>query len=154
MTRIAAFAASCLFAASAAVAALPDEMLDDPALEGRAAALDRQLRCVVCQSQSISESNADLARDMRIILRERIAAGDSDKEVVDYLVARYGDYVLLRPRVQPNTYALWLFPAAVLIAAAALGALYVRRRRLAPPPPALTPEEEKDVEALIDGGKA
>lgn len=152
MIRIALIAAASLVASSV-LAALPDEMLDDPALEARASALDRELRCVVCQSQSISESNADLARDMRIILRERIAAGDSDKEVVDYLVARYGDYVLLRPRVQPNTYALWLFPAAILIVAAALGAGYVRHRR-APPPPALTPEEEKAVQALIDGGKS
>lgn len=153
MIRFVVIAAAALLAASPILAALPDELLDDPALEARAAALDRELRCVVCQSQSISESNADLARDMRIILRERIAAGDSDKEVVDYLVARYGDYVLLRPRVQPNTYALWLFPAAVLLVAAALGAVYVRRRR-APPPPALTPEEAKAVEALIDGDKS
>ncbi len=103
--------------ASSAFAVEPDEVLDDPALEQRALDISRNLRCVVCQSQSIDDSDAPLARDMRLIVRERLVAGDTDTEVYAYLVARYGDYVLLKPPVQPNTYFLWAAPALILLAA-------------------------------------
>ena len=108
-----------------AAAVEPDEMLADPALEARARAISRELRCVVCQSQSIDDSNAPLAKDMRIIVRERLVAGDSDKEVFAFLVERYGDYVLLRPPVQNNTLLLWATPAFLLLAAAGGAWLYL-----------------------------
>ncbi|MDJ0897067.1 MAG: cytochrome c-type biogenesis protein CcmH, partial [Alphaproteobacteria bacterium] len=88
----------------------PDEMLDDPALEARARALSKELRCLVCQNESIDESDADLARDLRKIVRERLVAGDTDDEVIGYLTARYGDFVLLNPPVKPLTWALWFGP--------------------------------------------
>ena len=108
-----------------AAAVEPDEVLADPALEARARAISRELRCVVCQSQSIDDSNAPLAKDMRIIVRERLVAGDSDKEVFAFLVERYGDYVLLRPPVQNNTLLLWATPAFLLLAAAGGAWLYL-----------------------------
>ncbi|WP_203292521.1 cytochrome c-type biogenesis protein [Maricaulis parjimensis] len=97
----------------------PDERLDDPALEARALTLYAQLRCVVCQSQSIRDSNAPLAEDMRAVVRERLLAGESDAEVLDYLQARYGDYVLMMPPLQANTLGLWLVPALVFLGGAA-----------------------------------
>ncbi len=105
----------------------PDEALDDPALEMRALEISRNLRCVVCQSQSIDDSNAPLAKDMRLLVRERLVAGDSDNEVYDYLVARYGDYVLLRPPVQQNTYVLWLAPLLVFASAVMGAGFYFRQ---------------------------
>lgn len=137
-----------LFCVSAG-AAEPDEILADPVLEARAAALDRELRCVVCQSQSIADSDADLAKEMRVAVRERLMAGDSDRQVLAYLVARYGDYVLLRPPVQANTLALWLFPGFVLVAGAAGAIIYLRRFRTAPPQP-LSPDEKSALDALLN----
>lgn len=127
MKRLALIVAS-VFACATAVAVEPDEMLDDPAQEARAREISRNLRCVVCQSQSIDDSDAPLARDMRLIVRERIVAGDSDEAIYDFLVARYGDYVLLKPPVQENTIALWAAPAVIFIAAAGLAAVYVMRQ--------------------------
>jgi cytochrome c-type biogenesis protein CcmH len=95
----------------------PDEVLEDAALEQRARDISEHLRCVVCQSQSIDNSNAPLAKDMRILVRERLQAGDTDKEVYDYLVERYGDYVLLKPPVQENTLFLWAAPAVIFLIA-------------------------------------
>src|ERR1700761_5011532 len=95
---------------SQARAVLPDEVMADPAKETRARNLSRELRCMVCQNQSIDDSEAPLARDIRLLVRERIAAGDSDAEVLDFLVARYGEFVLLKPRFEPQTLALWLVP--------------------------------------------
>ncbi|TMJ36665.1 MAG: cytochrome c-type biogenesis protein CcmH, partial [Alphaproteobacteria bacterium] len=92
----------------------PDEILSDPVLEGRARALSAGLRCLVCQNQSIDDSNAPLARDLRLLLRERVKAGDSDDQAVNFVVARYGDYVLLRPRFMPETWLLWIGPFALL----------------------------------------
>lgn len=106
---------AALMAGFGAWAVEPDEVLDDPALEARALEISRNLRCVVCQSQSIDDSNAPLAKDMRILVRERLVAGDTNAEVYDYLVARYGDYVLLRPPVQSNTVALWIAPGVILL---------------------------------------
>jgi cytochrome c-type biogenesis protein CcmH len=112
-----------------AFAVQPDEVLKDPALEARARDLSAELRCMVCQNQSIDDSDAPLARDLRVLLRERIAAGDSDAEVMDFLVARYGEFILLRPRFNAHTVILWVAPFAVLaIGAGAAFALYRRRK--------------------------
>ena len=105
----------------------PDEMLDDPELERRAREISKNLRCLVCQNENIDESNADLARDLRILLRERLKAGDTDEEAVQYIVDRYGEYVLLKPRFGLHTLVLWLGPFMVLVAALA-GAGYAYRR--------------------------
>ncbi len=131
---------------SAAFAVQPDEQLADPALEARARAISRDIRCVVCQSESIDDSNAPLARDLRLLVRERIVAGDADKEVVDYLVARYGDYVLLKPRVQTNTLLLWAAPLAAAAAGAAGLWSVVRAARSRKEPP--RPLSDDEVEAL------
>src|SRR5688500_14226240 len=98
-----------------AFAVQPDEVLSDPALEGRARALSRELRCLVCQNQSIDDSDAPLARDLRLLVRQRLEAGDSDESVRDYLVARYGDFILLKPPFEAGTLLLWLTPAIVLL---------------------------------------
>jgi cytochrome c-type biogenesis protein CcmH len=126
----------------------PGEQLADPALEARARGLSRELRCLVCQNESIDDSNADLARDLRRIVRERLVAGDGDAAVKQYLVARYGDFVLLEPPVKLKTYALWFGPAAVL----ALGALAFFRRRRAQPaaPPPLSADEQRRLAALLE----
>lgn len=116
-----------LFGAAHAVE--PDEVLGDPALEARALEISRNLRCVVCQSQSIDDSNAPLAKDMRLIVRERLVAGDSDEAVYAYLVDRYGDYVLLKPPVQTNTILLWAAPGLVLAGAAGAAFVFLMRMR-------------------------
>jgi len=131
--RVVLAAAAVLALAAPAIlapawAVTPDEQLRDPKLEARARTLSQELRCLVCQNQSIDDSSAPLAHDLRLILRERLAAGDSDKQAVDYLVARYGDFVLLKPPFQPDTWALWLGPMAVLLAGGAGAALYMRAR--------------------------
>src|SRR5271169_3672536 len=110
-----------VFSASAAHAVQPDEIMSDPAKELRARDLSRELRCMVCQNQSIDDSEAPLARDLRLLVRERIAAGDSDAQVMDFLVARYGEFVLLKPRLNSHTWLLWfLTPLALAIGGAAL----------------------------------
>ena len=114
---------------SSALAVQPDEILPDPNLEGRARALSHELRCMVCQNQSIDDSDAPLARDLRILVRERLKAGDSDSQVLDFLVARYGEFVLLRPRFEWQTALLWLAPLGILGAGAAAMLLALRRRR-------------------------
>ncbi len=100
--------------ATSAYAVQPDEIMSDPAKELRARNLSRELRCMVCQNQSIDDSEAPLARDLRLLVRERIAAGDSDTQVLDFLVARYGEFVLLKPRLEPHTLLLWLLPPLAL----------------------------------------
>src|SRR5437899_9801100 len=117
-----------LVASPRAVAVQPDEVLSDAALETRARTLSKELRCMVCQNQSIDDSDAPLARDLRVLVRERLQAGDSDREVTDFLVARYGEFVLLKPRFSAHTALLWLGPAAVLLIGA-LG-LFVLGRRI------------------------
>ena len=135
-----------------ALAVLPDEMLDDPALEARAREISRDLRCLVCQNQSIDDSNASLARDLRLLVRERLKAGDGDAEVVDYIVRRYGDYVLLKPPFKASTYVLWLGPAAILLAAGAGIAVHLRaRRRTAPGDAPLDEEERRRLDRLLGG---
>jgi cytochrome c-type biogenesis protein CcmH len=112
----------------AAYAVQPDEIMSDPAKELRARDLSRELRCMVCQNQSIDDSEAPLARDLRLLVRERIAAGDSDAQVMDFLVARYGEFVLLKPRLEPHTLLLWLVPPLVL-AGGGLAMWFQSRRR-------------------------
>ena len=133
-----------------ALAVRPDEMLDDPALEARARTISAELRCLVCQNQSIDDSEADLARDLRVIVRERLVAGDSDPEVLDYIVARYGEYVLLRPVLAPHTLLLWIAgPAALLIGIAAVAVGVSRRRRqTTDDTAALTDEEQAALDEL------
>jgi cytochrome c-type biogenesis protein CcmH len=134
-----------------ALAVQPDEILKDPVLETRARALSRELRCMVCQNQSIDDSDAPLARDLRILVRERLTVGDSDPQVMDFLVARYGEFVLLKPRFEWHTAALWLTPAAALIAGAIAMAAAIRRRRIASPAAApLSADEERRLAEMID----
>jgi cytochrome c-type biogenesis protein CcmH len=143
---------ACLLGAGASVPAAtnPDEILADPALEQRARALGKELRCLVCQNQSIDDSDADLARDLRRIVRKRLVAGDSDAEIIGFLTARYGDFVLLKPPVKPATWGLWFGPALVLLCAGAGIALYLRRRRRSGPPlPPLSAEERRRLDALL-----
>jgi len=119
-----------LFALAAPAAAVtPDEILKDPALEARARHLSQELRCMVCQNQSIDDSDAPLAHDLRVLVRERLSAGDSDHQVLDFLVARYGDFVLLKPPLQQDTLLLWGLPPAALLAGLAALLLMARRRR-------------------------
>lgn len=114
--------------AGPAVAVQPDEILDDPELEARARHISKDLRCLVCQNQSIDDSNAELARDLRLIVRERLVVGDSDTEVIDFVTARYGDYVLLRPPMKSSTWLLWYGPFAVVAIAGVGVAVWMRRR--------------------------
>ena len=120
--------------ATPAFAVLPDEVLDDPVLENRARELSKGLRCVVCQNESIDESNADLARELRLVVRERLVAGDSDQEVLDFLVARYGEFVLMKPRTDGWNIILWLSGPALFLLALGIGVAYVRSRAAAPAP--------------------
>lgn len=139
-----------LLAAAPADAVQPDEVLNDPALEARARTLSAEVRCVVCQNQSIDDSNAELARDLRLLVRERLQAGDSDAQVLDYLVARFGPFVLLEPPKTDSTLLLWYGPAALLgLGAIAVAGAFLRRRRAAPPTP-LSDEERRRLEALLD----
>ena len=149
-----AFAVAVLAGSPAAYAVQPDEIMADPVKEARARDLSRELRCMVCQNQSIDDSEAPLARDLRLLVRERIAAGDSDAQVIDFLVARYGEFVLLKPRLEPHTLLLWLLPPLVLAGGGV--ALWLNSRRRARsafgPDPSLmklTVEEEQRLERLI-----
>ena len=135
--------------AGAAAAVQPGEMLDDPALEERAREISRGLRCLVCRNESIDESNADLARDLRVLVRERIAAGDSDAEVLDFVVARYGEYVLLTPTASGANIVLWIAGPVLLLSGLAIAVLYLRRRGSDAPAKNLSPEEEARLKALL-----
>ena len=153
MRRLAAIVALVLMAGLPSVlhAVQPDEVMHDPAKEARARALSRELRCMVCQNQSIDDSEAPLARDLRLLVRERIAAGDSDRQVLDFLVARYGEFVLLKPPLKEHTLILWLLTPVVLIGGGAGLWLYNRKRWASRREDitALTPEEEARLEKLI-----
>jgi cytochrome c-type biogenesis protein CcmH len=141
---------SCLFLLLAvpALAVEPGEKLKDPVLEARAREISKELRCLVCQNQSIDDSNAELAADLRRIVRERLVAGDSDRQVIDYIVARYGEFVLLRPRFEPATLLLWLGPPLFLLIGAGIAFAVFRRHRAAAPP-ALDPAEEARVREIM-----
>ena len=145
-----ALALLATLAPTASFAVRPDEMLKDPALEARARHLSEELRCMVCQNQSIDDSDAPLAHDLRILVRQRLEAGDSDKQVLDYLVARYGDFVLLRPPFKLSTLLLWgLPPAALAIGLIALIMLARRRKPVPTSVQALTPEEQAKLSTLV-----
>ena len=140
--------------ASSVHAVQPDEIMSDPVKESRARDLSRELRCMVCQNQSIDDSEAPLARDLRLLVRERIAAGDSDAQVIDFLVARYGEFVLLKPRLERHTLLLWLLPPLALAGGGL--ALWMHSRRRAKSAAAedlssskLTAEEEARLERLV-----
>jgi cytochrome c-type biogenesis protein CcmH len=152
-TRVRHFVLLCLVlsAVAPALAVQPDEILKDQALEQRARALSRELRCMVCQNQSIDDSDAPLAHDLRVLVRERLTAGDSDPQVIDFLVARYGEFVLLKPRFAWHNSVLWLTPVAALIAGALAMFGAVKRRRAVPPAAApLSPEEERRLAEVIE----
>jgi cytochrome c-type biogenesis protein CcmH len=145
--------AAALIVSMPALAVQPDEVLSDPALETRARALSRELRCMVCQNQSIDDSDAPLARDLRLLVRERLAAGDSDAKVIDFLTARYGEFVLLKPRFNAETALLWLAPLIALIAGG-IGVVFALRRRggsdsAGLPEPALTSDEQQKIADLL-----
>jgi cytochrome c-type biogenesis protein CcmH len=148
------FAIAVMTGSPSAYAVQPDEIMSDPLKESRARDLSRELRCMVCQNQSIDDSEAPLARDLRLLVRERIAAGDSDAQVIDFLVARYGEFVLLKPRLNPHTWLLWLLPPLAL--AGGGFALWRQGRRRAKATGAqddslfkLTAEEEARLQRLI-----
>ena len=140
-----------LWGSQPAVAVQPDEILKDPALEARARVLSRELRCMVCQNQSIDDSDAPLARDLRVLVRERLTAGDNDSQVIDFLVARYGEFVLLKPRFAWHNVVLWVTPAAALLAGAIAMFVAAMRRRAIPLAAApLSPDEEQRLAEVID----
>ena len=136
-------------AARPGVAIEPGEALADPALEARARAISREIRCLVCQNENIDESGADLARDLRRLVRERLVAGDGDQAVRDFLVARYGDYVLLRPPLKPTTWLLWFAPPLILLLGALGLVVRSRGRRAVVAPPPLDPAERQALDRLL-----
>ncbi len=135
---------------SIARAVEPGEALTDPVLEERARGLSQGLRCLVCQNQSIDDSDAPLARDLRLLVRERIAAGDSDSDVLDFVVARYGEFVLLKPRFNARTYLLWAVPALVLIAGGLIVLLNIRKAKATSVPEALTEAEKERLAEIVN----
>jgi cytochrome c-type biogenesis protein CcmH len=141
--------------ATPARAVLPDERLADPVLEARARTLGQELRCLVCQNQSIDDSNADLAHDLRVLVRERLVAGDTDQQVLAYLTSRYGDYVLLRPPMKPETWFLWFGPPLLLIVGGLAILMSWRRRRaeaLVRPAPLDADEQARLARLMGEGG--
>jgi cytochrome c-type biogenesis protein CcmH len=154
MRALASIVVALALVVTPALAVQPDEILKDPALEQRARALSQELRCMVCQNQSIDDSDAPLAKDLRVLVRERLTAGDSDRQVINFLVERYGEFVLLKPRFTPHTMLLWLAPFAVLIAGGIGLLAFLRRRRTDELPVAaqtpLSADERKRVAQLLD----
>ena len=144
----------CLLVGNA-LALQPNEVLKDPALEARARALSKDIRCLVCQNQSIDDSNADLARDLRVLVRERLQKGDSDPEILDFLVKRYGDFVLLKPPVKVSTYLLWFGPIGIFILGVIGLIVFFRNRRVVPArtTAGLSADEEKRIAAVLDDGE-
>ncbi len=151
MTRRLLLAAAFLLTAFPAFAVNPDEVLADRALEARARALSAQLRCMVCQNQSIDDSNAELARDLRLLVRERLKDGDSDEAVIDYVVSRYGEFVLLNPRLRGETLLLWGAPVVLFLAGAAATILFVRKRGGKPTGTPLSEAEKAELERALKG---
>jgi cytochrome c-type biogenesis protein CcmH len=140
----------CLLAAPLA-AVQPDEVLDDPALETRARTLSEGLRCPVCRNESIDESNASISRDLRLLLRERLVAGDSDEQALQYLVDRYGDYILLNPKLEGANILLWLAAPIMLILAGGVAFITVRGRSTAAAPDVLSDDEKARLDKIISG---
>lgn len=137
------------FLASPAFAVQPDEILPDPALEARAREISQNLRCPVCQGENIDDSNATISRDLRLLVRERLVAGDSNDQVIDFIVDRYGEFVLFEPRATGANWLLWLAGPAMLLAGGAMAAAFIRSRRSAPAAEALTPEEEARLREIL-----
>lgn len=132
-------------------AVTPDEILKDPALEARARNLSRELRCMVCQNQSIDDSEAPLAKDLRVLVRERLTNGATDKQVLDFLVSRYGEFVLLKPPLQPQTLLLWAAsPVVLVIGIIALFVMARRRKAVISPPPPLSEAEQRKLSTLVE----
>ena len=132
----------------------PQEQLKDPVLEARAREISAGLRCLVCQNQSIDDSDADLARDLRVIVRQRLEKGATNDEVIDYVAARYGDFVLLNPRLRLNTLILWLTPLVLIAGGILLAARVMRRQPQKPDRPPLTAEERNELQSLLGVGKS
>ena len=153
MTRfnLHALALSIVLSGNPVLAVQPDEILSDPALEARARTLSKDLRCLVCRNENIDDSNAELARDLRLLLRERLVAGDNDTAAIAYIVDRYGEYVLLNPTSKGANLILWIAGPAMLLLGGVVAGLYLRRRRgLADPAPSdLSPEEEKRLAEIL-----
>ena len=144
-----------MMAALPAAAVDPDEVLADPALENRARDISKNLRCLVCQNQSIDDSDAELARDLRLLVRERLSAGDSDNAVIDYVVSRYGDFVLLNPPFKGTTYVLWFGPLLIVVLGIVAVFFFFRRHRIAEAaPPPLSEDEKRRLESLIGDGSS
>lgn len=137
------------FIAFPAFAVQPDEMLADPALEARARAITATLRCPVCQGESIDDSNAPISRDLRLLVRERIVAGDSDTQAVDYILARYGDFVLFKPRWSGTGLVLWLAGPLMLLAGAGIAFGVLRRRQSAPEAAPISAAEQAEIDAAL-----
>jgi cytochrome c-type biogenesis protein CcmH len=148
MRALIAAAFLVLLHAASALAVQPDEMLKDPALEARARALSQELRCMVCQNQSIDDSEAPLAHDLRVLVRDRLKAGDSDAQVLDFVVARYGEFVLLKPRFAWHNALLWAVPPGVLLIGAIV-LLFSVRRRVADAPAQLDENEQRKLAAML-----
>ena len=151
MIRFASLALAAFLAALPAGAVEPDEVLDDPVLEARAREISEGIRCLVCRNESIDASNAELARDLRLVVRERLVAGDTNAEVREFLVDRYGEYVLLSPPFTGRNAFIWLAGPALLIVGGGIAFLWMRRqagRRVAPDAP-LTPEEEAELKRIV-----
>ncbi|CAN7230268.1 cytochrome c-type biogenesis protein [Neorhizobium tomejilense] len=138
-----------LLAPLPAFAVNPDEVLSNPVLEQRARNLSAQLRCMVCQNQSIDDSNAELARDLRVLVRERLANGDTDDQVIDYVVSRYGEFVLLKPRLSAKTMILWATPVLLLLVGGVAILVFVRTRPSQRAVAALSAEEQARIEELL-----
>jgi cytochrome c-type biogenesis protein CcmH len=128
----------------------PDEMLQDPALEARAREIGQELRCLVCRNQSIDDSDADLAHDLRVLVRQRLTAGDTNQQVIAYVVSRYGDFVLLKPPFKFDTYLLWLGPGLILLAGLWGIGRYMRRQAGMTGPPPLSPDEERRLSQILE----
>ncbi|OYX15126.1 MAG: cytochrome c-type biogenesis protein CcmH [Rhizobiales bacterium 32-66-8] len=152
--RLAAVLILCLCGLAPAMAVQPDEVLKDPALEARARQLSQELRCMVCQNQSIDDSDAPLARDLRLLVRERLTAGDSNRQVMDFLVARYGEFVLMRPVLSWRNALLWGAPVLVLGFGGLAVYLTLRRRRAPETSAGLSAEEEARLQSLIARSRA
>ncbi|NLR95449.1 cytochrome c-type biogenesis protein CcmH [Rhizobium sp. P38BS-XIX] len=153
-TRLLGYVRVCLCLAAiltpfSAFAVNPDEILSDPALEARARTISAELRCMVCQNQSIDDSNADLARDLRLLVRKRLVDGDSNQQVLDYIVSRYGEFVLLKPRLTEKTYILWGAPVVLFILGGISLVVYARRRVGKPTGKSLSAEEEAQLNEIL-----
>ncbi|KRB50184.1 cytochrome C [Rhizobium sp. Root708] len=149
MMRRLLLAAAFVLAAAPAFAVNPDEVLADPALEARARTISAELRCMVCQNQSIDDSNAELAKDLRLLVRERITDGDSDEQVMSYIVSRYGEFVLLRPRFEAKTLMLWGAPLVLFVVGGISLLVFARRRTGKPTGSTLTAEEQAKLDDLL-----